>query len=551
MLGATCPGGAMKRPSIQNRLFLLLAVATALLIGLWGTMYWMSRLIRGNTIAVSKAQERAVLSDEASLVLQRLKAPGSDVLKNGDVAGEGEKLELYATEYEQRLRELEEEARADPELRRVLESVSHEAGEILLHARAVLAAVRERGEAERSMDRAVVESTTSRALQQVAMMNQAFARASQLLQEAEDAQREQAHALVSETARFSEQLVSWTLGVLLVSLTILAALGMALVRSLVVPLRNAAGVLTEVSQGDLSHRIEVGAKDEVGVLMEATREMLDYLSRMIAEIRGSAHGLATAASQLSATSQGLSQGTQEQAVSVEESTTSLEQMLASIERTASNGQRMTEMALRGVKDAEESGRVVGATLEAMKAIIEKISIVEEIAYQTHLLSLNAAIESARAGEHGRGFAVVASEVRQLAERSRVAAREILGLAGSSMKVAVRSGTLLEELVPSIRQTAELVQEVSAACVGQSQAVMQLNQSMLQVDQVARKSASAAEELSVTAEEVASQAAALRQLVAFFRLGPLDEASTAGLRGRSPLAVVPSRTSAGPHTSEAA
>ncbi|MCY1074013.1 methyl-accepting chemotaxis protein [Archangium lansingense] len=539
----------MNRPSIQNKLFLLLAVATALLMGLWGTMYWLGGLIHGGTIATSKAHEGAELSDEVNQLLLQLREPVNDVLESWDAESEGEKLDRYTREYEQRLRELEEELEADPEWRRVLAPVKQEAGEMLLHARAVLAAVRERSEAERARDYEASGSATSRALQRMVMMNRAFVRASRLLQEVEDSQREQAHALVLETARSSERLVSWTLGVLLVSLAILTTLGMALVRALIVPLRTAAGVLTDVSQGDLRHRIEEGSKDEVGVLMGATRQMLVYLSHIIGEIRGSSHGLATAASQLSATSQALSQGTQEQAASVEESNKSLERMRASIERTASNGQRMTEMALRGVKDAEESGRAVGATVEAMKAIIEKISIVEEIAYQTHLLSLNAAIESARAGEHGRGLAVVASEVRMLAERSRVAAREILGLAGSSMKIAERSGSLLEELVPSIRQTATLVQDVSAACASQSQAVMQLNQSMRQVGEVAQKSASAAEELAATAEEVASQAEALRQLVAFFRLDAQDEASTAGLLARSTLA--PGRGSAGPHTSMAA
>ena len=156
------------------------------------------------------------------------------------------------------------------------------------------------------------------------------------------------------------------------------------------------------------------------------------------------------------------------------------------------------------------------TIEAMRAIAEKISIIEEIAYQTNLLALNAAIEAARAGEHGKGFAVVATEVRKLAEKSQAAAKEISTLASSSMSVAERSGQVLRDLVPSIRKTADLVQEVAAASAEQSSGVAQVNKAMARVDQVTQRNASAAEELASTAEEMAAQAQALEQLVAFFR-----------------------------------
>jgi methyl-accepting chemotaxis protein len=154
----------------------------------------------------------------------------------------------------------------------------------------------------------------------------------------------------------------------------------------------------------------------------------------------------------------------------------------------------------------------------MKSIAEKISIVEEIAYQTNLLALNAAIEAARAGDHGRGFAVVATEVRKLAERSQVASREIGGLASSSVRVADRSGELLAALVPAIRRTAELVQDVAAASNEQAAGVQQINQSLAQVDQVTQRNASAAEELAATSEEMAAQAEGLQQLVGFFEIG---------------------------------
>jgi methyl-accepting chemotaxis protein len=243
--------------------------------------------------------------------------------------------------------------------------------------------------------------------------------------------------------------------------------------------------------------------------------ILRGINQVAAEVRGGADALASAAAQVAASSQILSQGTTEQAASVEETTSSLEQMSASITQNAENSRQTEQMGLKGAKDAEESGAAVRDTVGAMRDIADKISIIEEIAYQTNLLALNAAIEAARAGEHGKGFAVVATEVRKLAERSQGAAKEISGLASSSVKVAERSGLLLAELVPAIRQTAGLVQEVAAASAEQSSGVAQISKAMSQVDTVTQRNASAAEELTATAEEMAAQAESFQQLVRFF------------------------------------
>jgi methyl-accepting chemotaxis protein len=186
---------------------------------------------------------------------------------------------------------------------------------------------------------------------------------------------------------------------------------------------------------------------------------------------------------------------------------------------------MEQMAVKGTADAEESAQAVNQSVEAMTRIAEKISIIEEIAYQTNLLALNAAIEAARAGEHGRGFAVVATEVRKLAERSQAAAREIGGLASSSVGIAARSGKLLTDLVPTIRKTADLVREVTAASTEQSAGVAQINRAMTTVDQTTQRNASASEELASTAEEMAAQAESLQETIAFFTVGGVRETAT--------------------------
>ena len=272
-----------------------------------------------------------------------------------------------------------------------------------------------------------------------------------------------------------------------------------------------------IATGDLTMDFSaVEKKKRIGVYA-AMIDMQQKLIEVVQQIQGNSAQISAASSQVSDTANSLSQAASEQAASVEETSASVEQMGASISQNSENSQVTDKIASESSVAATEGGESVAKTLQAMTQIAEKISIIEDIAYQTNMLALNAAIEAARAGEHGKGFAVVAAEVRKLAERSQIAASEISGLTGGSLKVAEKAGELLKKMVPDIMRTAELVQEISAASEEQSGGVGQINTAMQQLDKVTQQNAAGSEELAATAEEMQAQSENLQQVVSFFRL----------------------------------
>ena len=301
---------------------------------------------------------------------------------------------------------------------------------------------------------------------------------------------------------------------------IAVVLGLLVTRQVTGGVRQGVDLAKRIADGDLTVRADqalLGRKDEIGELVQAMDRMADKLREILGSVVTGAANITAASVQTASTAQSLSQGASEQAASVEETTASVEQMSASIEQNMENAKVTDTMATKAANDAVEGGEAVRKTMDAMKLIADKIAIIDDIAYQTNLLALNAAIEAARAGDHGKGFAVVATEVRKLAERSQVASQEIGQVAKGSVQLAVEAGKLLDEIVPAIQKTSDLVQEISAASTEQSSGANQINQAMEQLNAITQQSASASEELASTSEEMSGQARKLEQLVSFFKI----------------------------------
>jgi methyl-accepting chemotaxis protein len=387
-----------------------------------------------------------------------------------------------------------------------------------------------------------------------------------------------AEALVETGAVYSVSR-NWILVTLAAGVIIGIVLALVISRGVTRPLGIAVQAANRLAKGDFSVAIESESKDEVGDMLRAMRDMVNAaggsidevskvmraisegdltktidknyegvfnemkeyanstvlkLSMIIGEINTATDAMSSASQQVSTTAQSLSQAASEQAAGVEETSASIEQMTASISQNTENAKVTDSMARKSAGEASEGGEAVKATVSAMKQIAQKISIIDDIAYQTNLLALNAAIEAARAGEHGKGFAVVAAEVRKLAERSQVAAQEIGTVAINSVELAERAGKLLDEIVPSITKTSDLVQEISAASQEQASGVNQINSAMTQLSQTTQQNASSSEELAATAEEMSGQAEQLLQTVAFFRVqGGVFSSAAKPARGKAP------------------
>jgi len=311
-----------------------------------------------------------------------------------------------------------------------------------------------------------------------------------------------------------------------------AAFGWLLTRSITVPLGRAVGLAQRVASGDLTAKIQVDSRDEVGDLTAALKAMNENLLKTVTEVRAGTETIVTASQEIASGNLDLSSRTEEQASSLEETASSMEELTSTVRQNADNARQANVLAKNASEIATRGGAVVSQVVNTMASINESskkiadiIGVIDGIAFQTNILALNAAVEAARAGEQGRGFAVVASEVRSLAQRSAGAAKEIRTLIGDSVakvdaggRLVDEAGATMQEIVQGITRVTDIMSEIASASAEQTVGIEQVNESITQMDSVTQQNAALVEEAAAAAASLEEQAATLARLVSVFNVG---------------------------------
>jgi methyl-accepting chemotaxis protein len=286
------------------------------------------------------------------------------------------------------------------------------------------------------------------------------------------------------------------------------------------PLDNTISSLQKLSEGDLNVKVEIAFEkidDEMGRLTKGVRILSEKLNEIIKLIAQASAEIETTGEQLSLSSLNLSDSVNKQASSLEEISCTMEEIVSSIQQNADNSKETESIVINSNKTLEEGNKSTNIALDSMKEIAERIAVINDIAFQTNLLALNAAVEAARAGDQGKGFAVVASEVRRLAERSRLAANEIIAVSQKGASISEQARVLMNKSLPEIQKSSRLIQEISAASLEQRSGSMQVNESVQQLNSITQENAASAEELAANAEELTARSRHLRELITFFNI----------------------------------